>query len=260
MSREINEENAVFFRNEFREARMKAYENLENYQELLFVIERLGSFLTKKAKGSLKDYRSDLKILSAFSILSGIDAKTFERLFTIIQQARNDALHQGAFARHLTYNLVRISLIFEDALEMKLKSLLKAKDEIMKIKDFMVSNPVIAELWQPLNFIRQQMLAHSFSCLPFKKSETWFLVSDYLLASYLRNENRKIKLNETLEDAIHQLEKTEFGKIHLIKSGKVLLNDPVEKMFAESNGKPVLVFEDGNYQRLVGIITPYDVL
>ncbi len=252
MSRDINKENAIFFRDEFRKARMEAYENLENYQEILFVIERLGSFLKENAKGTLNDFRSDLKKLSEFSTLSGEKTKTFNRLFNIIQQARNDALHQGAFARHLTYNLVRISLIFEDALEMKLENLLEINGEIMKIKDFMVGNPVIAELWQPLNFIRHQMLAHSFSYLPFKKDGTWFLISDYILASYLRSADRKKKLNETLKGAIKNLEE--------IKSGKVLLNDSVEKMFDESNGKPVLVFEDKNYQRLVGIITPYDIL
>lgn len=36
-------DSALTFRNAFREARLKVLANAENYQELLFVLERLGT-------------------------------------------------------------------------------------------------------------------------------------------------------------------------------------------------------------------------
>ena len=39
-------ESALTFRNAFREARLKVLANAENYQELLFVLERLTAHLT----------------------------------------------------------------------------------------------------------------------------------------------------------------------------------------------------------------------
>ena len=40
----------------------------------------------------------------------------FSRLYDLVQDARNDALHQGAFARHLTIHAIGLALILEDAL------------------------------------------------------------------------------------------------------------------------------------------------
>ena len=41
-------ESALSFRNAFRDARLKVLANAENYQELLFVLERLGMHLADK--------------------------------------------------------------------------------------------------------------------------------------------------------------------------------------------------------------------
>ena len=94
MSKEIKYEQAKFFRDELRAARVKAFENAESYQEILFAIERFGSYLTTKANGTLKDYQDDLAKISLNSALSADNAKTFKRLYGLIQGARNDALHQ----------------------------------------------------------------------------------------------------------------------------------------------------------------------
>ena len=47
-------ESALTFRNAFREARLKVLANAENYQELLFVLERLGTHLAGKDIGLAK--------------------------------------------------------------------------------------------------------------------------------------------------------------------------------------------------------------
>ena len=95
----------------------------------------------------------------------------------------NDALHQGAFARHLTIHAIDLALILEDALR---------SFEEPRVSDYMVRNPLFAELWQPIGFIRQQMLANSFSFLPVLKGKNCSFadsVHDSRLPTEIRGED-----------------------------------------------------------------------
>ena len=74
-----------------------------------------------------------------------------------LKDGRNDALHQGACARHLANHAVQLALVLEDAL----------MPSEPKVSDFMVRDAICAAHWQPISFVRQQMLANSFSYLPF---------------------------------------------------------------------------------------------
>ena len=53
------------------------------------------------------------------------------------------------------------------------------------VGDFMVRNPICAELWHPISFIRQALLANSFSFLPVRRDTKWHLISDLQIATYL---------------------------------------------------------------------------
>ncbi len=55
MKKDMDLEIARHFRDEFRQAREVAYGNAENFQDLLFSLERLGMTL-KKGSGNLKTY------------------------------------------------------------------------------------------------------------------------------------------------------------------------------------------------------------
>ena len=45
---EMDPQVALYFRNEFREARAAALKDAEGYQQILFVLERLGSYLFER--------------------------------------------------------------------------------------------------------------------------------------------------------------------------------------------------------------------
>jgi len=70
----------------------------------------------------------------------------------------------------------------------------------------MVRNPICAELWQPISFVRQQMLVSSFSYLSVQDNEgKWFLLSDQEVATYLGNTSnaeRKRRMTKSLQEAI----------------------------------------------------------
>jgi CBS domain-containing protein len=245
---------AMYFRNEFREARAKALSNAEEFQEILFVLERFGSYLHGSAEG-LYEYRHKIRDVAAISPLAeDIPASfpswhvPFSQLYYLVRRARNDALHQGALARHLTRNAVQLALILEDALMSSRKS----------AGDYMVRDPVCASLWQPVSFIRQQMLANSFTYLPVWNSEGWRLVSDYQVALFLRHNvlsrnHRRAKLAMTLEEAVND------GLI-LEEVCTCLTNASLDEVLELSKGRPVLVVDGERPERLVGIVTPFDLV
>jgi CBS domain-containing protein len=125
------------------------------------------------------------------------------------------------------------------------------------VREFMVREPVCASLWQPLSFIRQQMLKNSFTYLPLLSGDEgqprWLLVSDYHVAHYLRQGDRKARLAKTLESAIAEDLILEQAIICFADTGVV---EALEK----SKGQPVIVVDREHPEQLVGIVTPFDLL
>jgi len=76
----------------------------------------------------------------------------------------------------LAVHASELAIILEDALTQFKKPI---------VRDFMVRNPVCAEMWQPVGFVRQQMLANSFTYLPALKDSQWYVISDAAIAIYL---------------------------------------------------------------------------
>jgi hypothetical protein len=246
----------IHFRDELRDARAAALRDAEAFDCILFAIERLGSCLLKKIE-ALGDYKSVLNAIAEDSALALLPTHLhgwntpFNRLLEQLVDARNDALHQGAFARHLTTHAVQVSLILEDAL-------MDGKD---KVADFMVKNVITASLWQPLSFVRQQMLVNSFSFLPILDDAgqpTGQLVADCALACYLRK-SRKERLAHTLRDA------ADSGELPLLTTTLCCSTDKVRNVLDDPNVKdqrlPVLVVDkQGDRKNLIGMVTGFDLL
>jgi CBS domain-containing protein len=260
MLRALSEDERIFFRNQFREARAEAQRNAEDFDGLLFAIERLGSLLKNGNGRGLGDYKNEIVALASKSSLGSDEPGTnsfdipFGTLYSLVSRARNDALHQGAFARHLTVHATELAIILEDAL----------MADAHYVREFMVRAPVCASTWQPLSLVRQTMLSNSFSYLPVLDdregvNKQWMLVSDRMLARYLRTGKRErdLRMAQTLREAVSQ------GHVVLEAPHRVRPDDNVEKVFAaKDDGRPVLVFDgdDDGARPLLGIMMPFDVL
>ena len=243
----IGRKQAIFFRDELREARANVQRDAEDYDNFLFALERLGSFLTGQT-GSLGSYKPQLGDLANRSplaetipaIWSGIHSP-FVSLYEIVKQGRNDALHQGAVARNLTSRLILLSIVLEDAL----------MSDANLIRDFMVANPICAMMWQPLSLIRQQMLANSYSYLPVERhAGEWWVISDAEVAKFLRTApgDRNVLLATPLEKAL--------DRIKLLKPEIVSGDDPAFTRFSDV---PKLVCHQAT-KELIGIVTAFDLL
>jgi CBS domain-containing protein len=246
-------EAASYFRDQFRQARAKALQDAEGFQDTLFVLERLGIYLTGKIK-SLGCYKDAIQQVAMKSPLADEIPNQhihwhskFSTTYELVRNARNDALHQGARARHLTNSVILIALVMEDAL----------MNNPTTVGDLMVREPICAYLWQPLSFVRQQMLTNSFTYLPllsYKQGmQYWSLVSDFHVARYLRRGDRNKLLAKTLDAAI-------VDGLKLEPVDTCQADTKVEEALEMSKGMPLVVIDKDHTERLVGIVSPFDFL
>jgi hypothetical protein len=257
---DVPPEIARHFCDELRDARAVALQDAEGFSNVLFAVERLGAFVAGRIE-ALGRYREGLRELAARSPLAndipiahpGFHV-TFDVLYDLVMQGRNDAMHQGAAARHLTGHAVELALILEDAL---------MSTDAHVVRDFMVRTPVCARLWEPVSSIRRSMLANAFSYLPVFVSTSddcqWKLVSDVAVAAYLRGAtgptDRKQRLATSLEAAV------ESGRLALLPARICKAEDHVKAvlgMFEE--GRPMLVLRPNCPNEAIGLLTPFDLL
>ena len=260
--RPLNRQTAIYFADQLRTARLAALAHAEAFDEIIHAVERLGSYIEGKQL-SLGKYREALMCLAEKSALAEKIPNQFRELFTPFSElqesvriARNDALHQGAFARHLTTHAINLAIVLEDALSHCMEPI---------VADFMVRNPVCAELWQPVGFIRQQMLANSYSYLPVLEDgghqpseKEWSVVSDVAIARYLGPERddtvRNGRLAKTLSHA------REEALIDLTPAKTFEENTTIGVALNHLKAEYVLLVRGPNPGSLSGILTAFDLL
>lgn len=291
----MDSEVALYFRNEFRKARAVALEDAEGYQQILFALERFGAYEKGRCEGDkdkmarlLADHIHPGREGDADKKAKGLDAykecvtalvkkhhplekrrqnrtkrirlyrdshTAFGRLYEMVMHGRNDALHQGAFARILTLHLVEIALVLED-------TLMALMD--FEIRNYMIRNPVCASGWQPVSFVRQMMLEHSFTYIPVYMEDEgegkWYVISDYDIAMYLRSATNSDRRGELLSEPIVKViesDKTREEACTICPDKKVKdVLDDLEK----GVGRPILVARPDNRKELLGIATAHDLM
>jgi CBS domain-containing protein len=239
---------------ELRVARSAALADAECFDQILFAVERLGGFLLGRAD-SLAGYRDALLDLAKDSGLAHLHedwrpAFRVERLFEIVQRARNDAMHQGAAARHLTGHCIDLALILEDAI----------LTGAATVADFMIDSPILAKDFETVASIRRIMLMNAFSYMPVRLAGGWQLVADVQLMRFLRQAvsgvDRKRRLGASLGEACQQYElKLEQPATFCMPT------EEVSCLLHKIDVRPALVTRDGTPEGdLVGMLTSFDLL
>jgi len=251
--KELDEVGRTYFRDAFRTARADALKDAEAFDEILFVIERFGAFLTEE-QSDLGEYEEALADVAGKSPLAKLSrykcGPDFDRLYTLVRRARNDAMHQGAYARHLATNATILSVVLEDALMAGAGTL----------QDFMVRDPVCAEIWQPLALVRQKMLLNAFSFLPVREETGkggWHFVSDMDVARYVRG-GRANKRNKRLAEGLGDV--VAAGGIKLREAKCFVGTTTLEEVMNQLDGYPVLVIDKDHSDQLLGIVSAFDIL
>ena len=248
---------------ELRAARLAAQKDAEAFDQILFLVERIGCYLLGRA-ATLGKYKPVLLQLAAGSSLGGtlpdeqaVWHSTKQEVFSLTSEGRNDAMHQGARARHLTEHAIEFALLLEDAL-------MNGVEPMTTIGDIMVRSPVTADLWQPVSYVRQVMLTNSYSILPVEHDGRWKFLTDASVASFLRRgtparDERHRRLGLTVNEA--HGEGLGFSDAEWARP-----SDPISSITQTPLIGPVLVCvpdpekDDPTKRRLVGILTAYDLL
>lgn len=216
------------FRVGLRSARAQVQADAEGFQAIVHQIERLGRHLVPNGTG-LGDYTASLVEL----VKRGSDkkqAEQFQRRLFLLKESRNDAAHQGAHARHAALEAVDAALMLEEAMS--------PAWETLEARDLMVRNPVVAESWQTLRDVRQQMLLHAFTCIPVENDGKWYLLRDSWLAWWVSGGSgkpRKATYRSTVAEVTAQLgdavetiaSSAQLGGVDLsmLKRGLLLVHD-----------------------------------
>lgn len=230
-----------------RDARALVLRDAESFHEAVTVLERIGQVVSGQVRGGLNDYKGALLELA----LPGEKAESTEvaRLFETVREARNMAVHEGAWARHLSSRLVDFFLILEQAIMKKMKC----------AEDIMVRQPIVAETWHMIAHVRLTMLANSFSNVPVLIDNRWHIITDLMIMRFLRGapdgKEKKARLSSQLEASIRK------GEIVPIVARCFLPETKLDDLISAMDVGPALV-TDGNSSapRLLGILTSFDLL
>lgn len=233
-----------------RKARAQVLEDAEAFALAAAVVERVGQIVAGKFKNGLGGYEEELRWLSMQARGSGPDE--FNRLFRSVKDARNDAVHEGAFARHMSSRLVDLILVLEDAVSSTMNA----------YEDLMVRNPITAKPWHLVGHLRNSMLASSFSFIPYHQrsgpDKGWRIISDRsvveLLQPWARTKSQLAEVRSLrIDDAIEQ------HKLVTSRAKCVKPNDVVS--VADLGDHPILVTDCVDEEECVlGIITAFDLL
>jgi CBS-domain-containing membrane protein len=239
------------FLRRLRAARALILRDAESFGEASTVLEHIGQAIGGRIGKGLKDY--EVPILKLAREVHGIEEDSVRRLFNVVREARNRSIHDGAYARHLSSRLVDLLLILEEA----------TMTNMDRVEDLMVRNPVFAESWHLVSYVRQMMLTNSFTWIPIYQRKDgegrWMLLRDSTLMRWIRLQPIRLKQKERLairiEDAITK---------HALAVNPANCCNPrtsIAELLAQMNDDPTLVTQmiDGE-ERLLGIITPFDLL
>ena len=230
-----------------RDARALILRNAESFHEAATALEQVGQVLSGKIRNSLSKYEPEL--LELTTVTGRHEITETARLFNVIREARNDAVHEGAWARHLNSRLIDLFLILEESIMSKLTC----------IEDIMVRNPVIAEPWHMVAHIRKTMLANSFSFLPILWAGEWHFVSDTMIMRYLHGASNRDDKKERLQKQIQYV--IQAGEIKPTPAVYCPPKNTIVQLLAEMVDGPILVVEEaGGTSRLLGIVTSFDLL
>lgn len=247
----------LFFRDRLREARYGALADAEGFQQMCFAFEALGARL-RNDSGALEKYQRFLSQLVLQSTPVGY--QDFDILYEAVKQARNDAMHTGAYARHAAESAVRLSLLIEEAILSRL--VMKENRVRTTVAHFMVRTPVVAETWHTVGHARRLMLLNSFTYLPIFWEGRWHLLSDMDMAKLFqsldqtgRNRAAATSIEGVLKSNTSLLKPRAAAIVDADCEVKTLLNGDHPGLWLVVNAK-----EGEELKHLVGVLSPFELM
>ena len=241
---------ALYFAGKMRAARAQVQADAEGYVEVAIAVEQLGAALgagdgMSAAKGKIVE-RLFPKGKGSEWIEWHKGSPSLDAAYERVRRARNIAVHEGAMSRAVATHAIELTIGLEIAL--------MTAANTRAARDWMVPNPTVAHPWMTVAQVRSALLKGGFSALPIWWKGEWHLVRDIDVVAYLKCAGAKGR--SLLQEVVGT-------KLHLY--AEPLLIPPekdVETLDAAdwNSGEPALVVCNEDKGRLLGVLTPHDLL
>ena len=241
---------ALYFARQLRAARAQVQADAEGYVAVAIAVEQLGAALGAKG-GMAAAERCIIKALSLSSDWTRGDCETpsLACAYDRVRRARNIAVHEGAMSRVVAAHAIHLTIGLEVAL-MKFVDTEAART-------WMVANPTVAHPWMTVAQVRSALLAGGFSALPIWCGDAWHLVRDVDVVAYL-------PCDPLGKERVKDVACADGGATLQIHRAPLVVrpNECVQALKGTywESGWPALVVSDHDCARLVGILTPHDLL
>lgn len=254
----LSEAESRHYRDALRAGRYAALADSEGFDQICFALEALGLRLLRE-QGNLGSYEARIgeyarksPVLNELAHAHQAEFKAFDALYATVRKARNDNMHLGAYARHATQAAIELCIGLEEAL---------MDDVTRTVGNVMVKSPITVEPWRPVAHARQLMLMHSFSFLPVRHRDRWFLLSELALAQFLMTDRRR-GLGLSIEEAVEHtspLELAEVGRGRLLTT-QMAVNDVLQSARAVDSPTLWLVVDEAREDHLAGVLSPFELM
>lgn len=245
-----------------RDARALVLRDAESFHEASTVLEHIGQILCGEVKDGLSHYKDSLIQLALEE--GHVTKDQVSRLFKVILNSRNSAVHDGAWARHVSVKLIDLLLILEGGVLNKMEAVnSKNEQPTLLVEDIMVRSPVIAEDWQMVAHVRREMLGNSFSNLPILWNGVWHVITDNALMQFLRSsadyKECRSRRNKLIGNVISS--EVNSSAVKVLRAETCSDQAPISEAVGKLKAAPVvLVLHEGCQNHLVGILSAFDLL
>ena len=245
----IQSDVALYFARQMRGARAQVQADAEGYVAVAIAVEQLGSALGAKKTGmdaAMTEIAQALSPLSDGWAHGHNGSPSLNAACHRVRKARNIAVHEGAMSRAVAAHAIDLTIGLEIALMIAA--------DTHAAHAWMVPHPTVAHPWMTVAQVRSALLAGGFSALPIWWKDDWHLVRDIDVVAYLKcaGADGKALLQEVVGTKLHL-----YAEPLLIPPEKdVETLDAADWRF----GEPALVVCNKDKGRLLGVLTPHDLL
>ena len=245
----IQSDVALYFARQMRGARAQVQADAEGYVAVAIAVEQLGSALGAKKTGmdaAMTEIAQALSPLSDGWAHGHNGSPSLNAACHRVRKARNIAVHEGAMSRAVAAHAIDLTIGLEIALMIAA--------DTHAAHAWMVPHPTVAHPWMTVAQVRSALLKGGFSALPIWWKDDWHLVRDIDVVAYLKcaGANGRALLQEVVGTKLHL-----YAEPLLIPPEKdVETLDAADWRF----GEPALVVCNKDKGRLLGVLTPHDLL
>ena len=252
-------------RTDLNVAMTKVASGRDGVASLLHQVERVARYANGDPHASLGKARGAMRTLIGLFAGhalqdAGIGGMKWERLYDLVRDARNDIAHTGTEAVLAETRTMALAGVLLEALLG-----VAGEDNVTRLAEVMVANPVCVHRWQTVADVRRTMLATDYTELPLAAGAAdgrWLTVTAEGLSKYLGpdRKDRKDRMGKTVQEAIDEEQRPLPLCRHRTASAETPVSDVWEGA-SEGPSLPVMVTRERTGDaELVGMVTAFDLL